>query len=147
VSGEHQLRAAALEREVAQERDERVQDRDVAGLAGLRRTVAPVVHRDQPALEIDVGRLRTYELPYADMFNASHSCYGTLEYALIGLDAEPQIRFGPMEPNDKPIDLAFAAMLVLTADVIHSVDLAPDRLASLDAELKKLGERRQSYKR
>jgi hypothetical protein len=94
---------------------------------------------------IEVGRLRTYELPYADMCNASHSCYGTLEYALVGLDAEPQIHFGPMEPDDKPIDLAFAAMFVLTAEVIHSVDLSPDQIASLDAELKKLGERQQFY--
>lgn len=90
---------------------------------------------------IEVDRLRTYELPYADMCNASHSCYGTLEYALVGLNSNPAIHFGRMAPDTKPIDLAFASMLMLTSSVIDACKLD----ASLDAELEKLGERRRNY--
>jgi len=90
---------------------------------------------------IEVDRLRTYELPYADMCNASHSCYGTLEYALVGLNTNPEIHFGRMAPDTKPIDLAFASMLMLTSSVIEACKLDD----SLDAELEKLGERRRNY--
>jgi hypothetical protein len=90
---------------------------------------------------IEVNHLRTYELPYADMCNASHSCYGTLEYALVGLDSDPTIHFGRMASDIKPIDLAFASMLMLTSSVIEACKLDD----SLDAELEKLGERRRNY--
>jgi Family of unknown function (DUF5677) len=64
--------------------------------------------------------VQIYELLYADQCNASHSCYGTLGYALLKLDDEdPQLHFGSMPPNVKPPTLAFATMMVLIDDVIE----------------------------
>jgi hypothetical protein len=83
----------------------------------------------------------TYELPYADMCNASHSCYGTLEYALIGLDSEPKIHFGRMTPDPKAVDLAFAALLRLAADVIDACSLP----ATLADEIKRLHDKRSAF--
>lgn len=60
-------------------------------------------------------RKRMYTLPYADMCDASHSCYGTLWYVR---DKDQELVFGRMTPNPKPADLAFTAMLILTGDVI-----------------------------
>jgi hypothetical protein len=91
---------------------------------------------------IEVGRLRTWELPYADMCEASHSCYGTLEYALVGLNSNPSIRWGRMEPDTKAPDLAFAAMTVLMADVIAACKLS----STLDDGIKQLHDKRQSFK-
>ena len=89
------------------------------------------------ARAIEIDRLRTYQLPYADMCNASHSCYGSLEYALVGLN----IRWGRMEPDTKGPDLAFAAMTVLIADVIDACKLDPE----LGARIKALHDKRKSY--
>jgi hypothetical protein len=63
-------------------------------------------------------RVHSYKLPYADQCNASHSCYGSLEYALVGLDAEPHLHFGRMAPDVRPADLAYAGMTLLVQDVI-----------------------------
>jgi hypothetical protein len=90
---------------------------------------------------IEVDRLKTYELPYADMCNASHSCYGTLEYALAGLNDDPQIHFGRMEPDSKPPDLAFASMMMMIIDVIRECQL----VQSLDARARSLLDERRAF--
>lgn len=90
---------------------------------------------------IKVDQLRTYELSYADMCNASHSCYGTLEYALVGHNTDAQIHFGPMAPDTKAPDLAFAAMSILTIDVIQACSL--DK--ALYDGVKQLHDKRRSY--
>jgi hypothetical protein len=90
---------------------------------------------------IEVDRLQTYELPYADMCNASHSCYGTLEYALVGLNANPEIHFGPMAPDTKGPDLGFAATTALIAEVIRACNLDP----ALNEGLKQLHDKRRSF--
>lgn len=79
------------------------------------------------------ARTRNYELLYADMCTASHSCYGTLEYALVGRDDEPRVHFGPMEPDTKPIMLAFAVLLLLCETVAEECQLAglEERFSSL----------------
>lgn len=77
---------------------------------------------------IEVDALAVYELPYADMCNASHSCYGTLEYALVGLNEFPQIHFGPMKPDARAIDLTAAGMLMLINHTIDTCKL-PEKLA------------------
>ena len=50
----------------------------------------------------EAGRDTLYELPYAEMCEASHSCYGTLEYALVGIDRSRSVPFGPMIPSTRP---------------------------------------------
>jgi hypothetical protein len=77
---------------------------------------AEEIDRAMPANSI--SRVQLYELPYADQCNASHSCYGTLEYALVGLDTDPHLHFGRMAPDVKPVDLAYAAMIILIDDAI-----------------------------
>jgi len=67
--------------------------------------------------------IEIYDLVYADMCTASHSCYGTLEYALVGLDTNPSIRFGRMTPDAKPLDLTLAAMLLLMLNVVSGCEL------------------------
>jgi Family of unknown function (DUF5677) len=76
-----------------------------------------------------VSRVQLYELAYADACNASHSGYGTLEYALVGRNEDTAIHFGPMTPELKPADIAFVSMLVLTGDVFDANDLADEKLA------------------
>ena len=102
--------------------------------AGLSiRERAEEIDRAMPANSI--SRLQVYELPYADQCNASHSCYGTLEYALVGLDTDPQLHFGRMAPDVKPADLAYAAMIILIDDVIdlNGLDAAHgERLKAID---------------
>lgn len=84
-------------------------------------------------------RMHMYRLSYADMCNASHSCYGSLEYTLIGRNETTAIHFGPGTPDIKPVDLAFAHMMVLTDDVVDVNALADDennlaeRLKAVDA--------------
>ena len=90
---------------------------------------------------IEVDRLRVYELPYADMCNASHSGYGTLEYALVGLDSNPQIHFGPMAPDLKAVDLGFASMILLISQVIESCQLD----TSFDSDVMRLHDTRRKY--
>jgi hypothetical protein len=87
-----------------------------------------------------ISRVQTYELPYADQCNASHSCYRTLEYALVGLNTGPHLHFGPMAPDVKPTDLALAAMMILIDDVIDVNGLD----AALGERLKAIFDRRQA---
>lgn len=68
-------------------------------------------------------RRRMYTLPYADMCDASHSCYGTLRYAFDGSGDDQELVFGRMQPDLKPADLAFRSMLILTNDVLTINDL------------------------
>ena len=77
-----------------------------------------------------VSRLQLYERAYADACAASHSGYGTLEYALVGRNEDTAIHFGPMKPELKPADLAFLSMLLLTGDVFDANDLGDDKLAN-----------------
>lgn len=86
-------------------------------------------------------RVQLYELPYSDMCNASHSCYGTLEYALVGPYSDPSLHFGPMAPDTKPADLALASMQTLIADVIDVNGLEP----TFGERLKAHGDRRREY--
>jgi hypothetical protein len=74
----------------------------------------------------EAGREMLYELPYAEMCEASHSCYGTLEYALVGLDNEPKVHFGPRAPSTRPIVLTFSAMAFLIGSVIEACGLQDD---------------------
>jgi hypothetical protein len=67
--------------------------------------------------------IELYDLVYADMCTASHSCYGTLEYALIGLDTNPSIRFGRMTPDAKPLDLTLTAMMLLMLNIVSGCEL------------------------
>ena len=108
--------------------------------AGLTiRERAEVIDKAMPASSI--SRVQIYELPYADQCNASHSCYGTLEYALVGLDTDPHLHFGRMAPEVKPADLAYAAMIILIDDVIDVNDLD----ATLGEQLKAINDRRRAY--
>lgn len=87
---------------------------------------------------LDGGHLRMYELVYADMCEASHSCYGTLEYAVVGLNEDLEIQFGQMPPSVKPADLAFASMTVLLRHVIVACGLDHafgDRLVAINQRL------------
>jgi hypothetical protein len=86
--------------------------------------------------------VQLYDLVYVDMCAATHSGYGTLEYALVDLDTpNPSIRFGRMTPNMKPIDLTFAAMVLLMVNVVSSCSL--DK--SLDSRTRTLHERAVSH--
>lgn len=87
----------------------------------------------------EAGRETLYELPYAEMCEASHSCYGTLEYALVGIDSAPKVHFGPMAPSTRPITLTFSAMALLIASVIDACGLQGD--ASLVDRLNGLQDR------
>src|SRR5262249_22660577 len=89
-----------------------------------------------------VSRMQLYELAYADACNASHSGYGTLEYALVGRNENTAIRFGPMKPELKPADLAFLSMLVLTSDVFDANDLGDENLAE---RIRAVDARRRAY--
>jgi len=89
----------------------------------------------------EAGCETLYELPYAEMCEASHSCYGTLEYALVGLDSSPSVRFGAMAPSTRPITLAFGAMAMLIETVIDACGLQAnaslvDRLRAIHDKLK-----------
>ncbi len=97
---------------------------------------------DKAILPNGISRVQLYELPYADMCNASHSCYGTLEYALVGLNTDPHLHFGHMAPEAKSPDLAFAAMLILIDDVIDVNGLDP----KLGERLKALQDRRHAHR-
>jgi hypothetical protein len=74
----------------------------------------------------EAGREILYEVPYAEMCEASHSCYGTLEYALVGLEGEPLVHFGPRAPSARPITLTFTAMAFLIGSVIEACGLQDD---------------------
>ena len=71
----------------------------------------------------DGGQETTYDLVYADMCMASHSCYATLEYALVDLDASPKVRFGPGKPSSRPMALVGGAMLILIAKIVDACGL------------------------
>lgn len=85
-------------------------------------------------------RMHMYKISYADMCNASHSCYGSLEYSLVGRNENTAIHFGPQTPDIKPVDLVFVHMLVLTDDIVEINALADDknrlteRLKALDGK-------------
>ncbi|MFT3693974.1 MAG: DUF5677 domain-containing protein [Kofleriaceae bacterium] len=89
-----------------------------------------------------INRVQIYELAYADACNASHSCYGTLEYALVGRNDTTAIRFGPMVPELKPADLAFVSMLTLVGDVYDANELADE---ALEARVKSVDARRRAF--
>ncbi len=94
----------------------------------------------QRAIEGD--RKQAYSLPYADACSASHSGYGTLEYALAGLNTKnPSIRFTAPPPDEKPVDLAFSSMIMLIASVIDACKLDQ----SLADGLTQLGDRRKTF--
>lgn len=108
--------------------------------AGLTiRERAEEIDRKMPANSI--SRVQIYELAYADQCNASHSCYGTLEYALVGLDTDPHLRFGRMAPDVKPADLAYAAMIILIDDVIDANSLDSE----LGERLEAINDRRRAH--
>lgn len=65
----------------------------------------------------EAEREQLYELLYTDMCNASHSCYGSLEYTLIDLKTEPKIHFGNMAADDKPAILAASSLLIMVSTV------------------------------
>jgi hypothetical protein len=90
----------------------------------------------------EVGREKLYELPYAEMCGASHSCYGTLGYALVEIDSSPKIHFGAMAPSTRPITLAVGAMAQLIAAVIDACGL--ESAASLRDRLLAIAERVQA---
>lgn len=69
------------------------------------------------------ARTTNYELLYADMCGATHSGYATLEYALVDLDDDPSVRFGPMEPDTKPVMLALGVMLLMMETVAQECGL------------------------
>lgn len=71
----------------------------------------------------DSGQERTYDLVYADMCMASHSCYATLEYALVDLDTSPKVRFGPGKASSRPMALVGGAMLILIAKAVDACGL------------------------
>jgi hypothetical protein len=67
--------------------------------------------------------VRMYEILYADMCGAAHSGHVTLRYAMIGDESGPKIRFGPMEPEAKPVVLASISMLRLIGTVCEACKL------------------------
>lgn len=71
------------------------------------------------------AHVQMYDLLYADMCGASHSGHVTLKYTLLGNPSAPSIHFGPMEPDTKPVMLAFGAMLQMIKTVIEACAL-PD---------------------
>ncbi len=72
----------------------------------------------------DGDRVRMYKLLYRDMCDASHSGYGSLEYALVDLDGDPKIRYGNMEPDEGPAVLAAVAVLVIVGSIVDTMKLA-----------------------
>lgn len=68
----------------------------------------------------DGNRVQLYELLYRDMCDASHSGYGTLEYALVDLEGDPAIRCGNMDPDEGPAVLAAGALLLMVSTVVDA---------------------------
>lgn len=89
---------------------------------------------------VEAGRESMYTLMYTDMCDASHSGYGTLEYALIDLDGDPKVHFGHMTPTARPVTLAAVAMAMMIGDVITACKLEQaalliERVKALAAKL------------
>jgi Family of unknown function (DUF5677) len=89
---------------------------------------------------VETARESMYTLMYTEMCDASHSGYGTLEFALIDLDSDPKVHFGQMTPTARPITLAAAAMAMMVGDVITACNLEQeplliDRVKALAAKL------------
>ena len=89
---------------------------------------------------VEAGRESMYTLMYTEMCDASHSGYGTLEFALIDLDSDPKVHFGQMTPTARPITLAVAAMAMMSGDVITACNLKQEaflveRVKALAAKL------------
>jgi len=77
---------------------------------------------------VEVGRESMYTLMYTEMCDASHSGYGTLEFALVDLDSDPKVHFGPMMPSGRPITLVAGAMMMMIGDVIIACNLEQEAL-------------------
>jgi hypothetical protein len=77
---------------------------------------------------VESARESMYTLMYTEMCDASHSGYGTLEFALIDLDSDPKVHFGPMTPTARPITLAAATMMMMIGDVITACNLSQEAL-------------------
>lgn len=93
-------------------------DRNWAGISLKRRA-----ERVAGTAEVRAAHVQMYDLLYADMCGASHSGHVTLKYTLVGDPGAPSIHFGPMEPDTKPIMLAFGAMLQMIKTVIETCHL------------------------
>lgn len=71
-------------------------------------------------------QLELYEMAYAEMCTASHSCYGTLEYTLVwDEDGSAAVRFGGHPPSAHPIWITSCGMLILLQSVIDACKLDP----------------------
>ena len=76
-----------------------------------------------------VGRKMSYAVFYRDMCRASHSGYGTLTYAMPDRES---VRFGPAEPDARPLILATASYFVLISSVGYACalrELLPEHTA------------------
>jgi hypothetical protein len=51
----------------------------------------------------EAGRETLYELPYAEMCEASHSRRWNARVRACRIDSEPKVHFGPMTPSTRPI--------------------------------------------
>lgn len=81
-----------------------------------------------------------YRLAYVDACNASHSGYGTLEYAMARDDDgdTASVCFGRMPSQTKPVETAFGMMLVLVGWVFDANKLdekseVADQIRALNA--------------